>query len=204
MTTRSLHDRRVAVIGATSIGRQVCLQLAALSVKSVRLVGSGIVTTQDVDSGGYRSADIGLPKVDAVGDACHQANPQLDFVDVSARASLPSADCEIVFCCASSALERRRAWAQLKSFCRLWIDAQAHTDIAQFLIAYDQATKHRYQSLFDDRWVYIKAGRRAPLVPVSAVAAGVAVYQFVSWTQGLELPAMLKLDLRSAKLNQFR
>jgi len=170
----------------------------------VRLVGSGIVTAQDVYSGGFRTADIGLSKVDAVGDACHQTNPQLDFMDVSARTSLSGADCEIVFCCTSSAQERRRAWALLQSFCRLWIDAQADSDIAQFLIAYDDATKHLYQSLLGGRWAQIKAGRRTPLVPVSAVAAGIAVYQFDRWMQGMEIPATLKLDLRSASLNRFR
>ena len=103
---RQVRDFKAVVIGASAIGRQLALQLVALGVSHLRVFDARVVTATDVRAGGYRADDIGRPRVDAVGDVCHQTNPRLDFVGIPRRIAAQDVNCEIVFCCAPSMAEK--------------------------------------------------------------------------------------------------
>src|SRR4051794_25909755 len=92
----------VTIVGVGAIGRQVALQLASLGVKALRLVDFDRVETTNVTTQGYRSADLGMPKVIATARAIAEIDSaiRLDPVEDRFRARSPIGDA--VFCCVDS------------------------------------------------------------------------------------------------------
>jgi len=73
------------VIGTGSIGRQVAVQLAATGVPAMTLYDPDTVAVENLAVQGFWESDLGLAKVDAVGNVCHQSCPHLDLHTVARR-----------------------------------------------------------------------------------------------------------------------
>ena len=69
VSTESLAETPVSIIGVGAIGRQVALQLAALGVMQIQLIDFDCVEAHNVTNQGYRMQDVGLLKVDAAKSA---------------------------------------------------------------------------------------------------------------------------------------
>ena len=65
------------VIGVGAIGRQVVLQLAAMGVGRLQLIDFDTVEPTNVTSQGYRTEDLGRPKIEATADAARQIDPSI-------------------------------------------------------------------------------------------------------------------------------
>jgi hypothetical protein len=204
MSRHRLRDFEVAVMGEAATSRQICLQLVAFGVTRLRLFAGGRVRASEFSLGGYRADDIGRLKADAVGDACHQANPQLDFLGISGSDAVRHTASEIVFCCAVSAIERCRLWNQVKSSCQLWLDVQSSDNTPRIVAAYNDATQHGYHDLLAASSGKKRSSVRTAPFCISAMAASLAVYQFTQWLKGLPVPFQLSLDLNSELLRVGR
>ena len=67
--TERLQSLTATVIGVGAIGRQVALPLAAMGIRTLRLIDFDIVEPTHVTTRGHRRADLGRLKVLATADA---------------------------------------------------------------------------------------------------------------------------------------
>ena len=70
-----LADIKATVIGVGAIGRQVCLQLAAIGTPRLQLVDFDVVDLSNVTTQGYWASDVGRLKVEATAAAIRQLDP---------------------------------------------------------------------------------------------------------------------------------
>lgn len=190
-------EKPVTVIGLDGIGRQVAVQLAALGVPSLQLVDSRIVTRGRQRAEGYGHEDLGRPRVHAVAQACHEISPQMEIHTAVLRTLKGLDPGRAVFCC--SALPS--VWRRLLAITRgrpvflagCWTDGSAVHIVAA--------------SSAETAWpsrppIAVGRLRRTVAVPLhaAAVAAGLAVGEFIRFTGGHFRTRAIRFDLRTLKL----
>lgn len=199
----SLQDKSATVVGAGAVGRQIAIQLVALGISQLRVFDPGIVEARNLLLGGFRADDVGRPKVDAVGDLCHQTNPLLDFTGIQARFSTRQAVDTAVFCCVDTFAERRRVWRAVETRCPFWADVHVVGELARVFIAHDEPSRRRYGATLEklSETHAVKNAHAPVLISTSAVAASLAVYQFVRYVDGLPLYQDVSFDLAAGQLH---
>ena len=177
----------VTVIGVGAIGRQVALQLTALGVPKLQLVDFDEVERSNVTSQGYLTDDVGRPKVDATGDACHQIEHLLDVEDIQDRFRPSQEIGTSVFCCVDSISARAAIWRSVESRCRFWGDGRMLGEALRVLVAADQGRKHYATTLFPQ--AEAQAGRctSRSTIYAASLAAALLVHQFTRYLRGLPL-----------------
>ena len=177
----------VTVIGVGAIGRQVALQLTALGVPKIQLVDFDRVERSNITSQGYLTSDVGRPKVEATGDACHQLEHLLDLEDVQDRYRPSLQIGTSVFCCVDSISTRAAIWRSVESRCRFWGDGRMLGEALRVLVAADQGRKHYSTTLFPQ--AEAQAGRctSRSTIYAASLAAALLVHQFTRYLRGLPL-----------------
>ena len=196
----SLSTCRATILGLGGIGRQLALQLAALGVTRLQLVDPRTVGRRTHAVEGYAYEDIGHPKIFAAAHLCHQLNPQLEILAQHQR-SIRDLDLgDTVFCCPGTS----RVWLRLGQMigdqdtflarCRV-IGPIVHVDVACDASSW-AAMRARTQSKTPSR-----SGRPAHVPPyAAAIAAGLAVAEFVKYGAGQRPACSIRLDLQDLKL----
>ena len=177
----------VTVIGVGAIGRQVALQLTALGVPKLQLVDFDTVERSNITSQGYLTSDVGRPKVEATGDACHQLEHLLDLEDVQDRFRPSLQIGTSVFCCVDSISARAAIWRSVASRCRFWGDGRMLGETLRVLVAAEQGRKHYATTLFPQ--AEAQAGRCTSRSTIYAanLAAALLVHQFTRYLRRLPL-----------------
>lgn len=114
---------QIVVIGLGAVGRQVALQVAALSPGSLQLVDPRIVSARTQQHDGFAADDIGRPRSTAVAQACHALNPRLE-VYASRRLPTPAPPDAIVLVCDVSGAERSRLRRRFAGRVRWFVDCR--------------------------------------------------------------------------------
>lgn len=124
-----LRELQVTIFGARGAGRQIALNLVALGLRKLTVIDDGLVPHVDVMTAGYRADDVGRPRVDAVGDACHQAQPLLDYHGITDLSRSVDDLGVHVFWCLEAPGARRTIWERIGERCEFWCDIR--TDFQQ-------------------------------------------------------------------------
>lgn len=178
----------VTVIGVGAIGRQVALQLAALGVPKLQLVDPDDVERTNVTTQGYLTDDIGRPKVQATGDACHQIEHLLAVEEIYDRFRPTQEIGTSVFCCVDSISTRAAIWRSVERRCDFWADGRMLGEVTRVLAATaDQGRKHYSTTLFPQ--AEAQAGRctSRSTIYAASLAAALLVHQYTRYLRGLTI-----------------
>lgn len=173
------------VIGVGAIGHQLALQLTALGVPRLQLVDFGDVTRTNVTSHGHLMNDIGRPKVEATGDACHQIEHLLSIEEVNDRFRPTLEFGTSIFCCVDSMPTRSEIWHSVAAKCGFWADGRILGETVRIVIATpNQGRKHYSTTLFPQEDA--QAGRRTShsTICTAALAASLMVHQITRYLRG--------------------
>lgn len=186
----------VTVIGVGAIGRQVALQLTALGVPKLQLIDFDHVERSNVTSQGYLTDDIGRPKVEATGDACHQIEHLLAVEEIKDRFRPSQEIGSTVFCCVDSISTRATIWRSVERRCSFWGDGRMLGETIRVLAATaDQGRRHYTSTLFPQ--AEAQAGRctSRSTIYAASLAAALLVHQFTRYlrSQPLDVDAMFNL-----------
>ena len=174
------------IIGAGAVGRQLALQLVALSVAKLTVIDPALVDRDNATTRGYRADDVGKPKVDCVGDVCHQTEPLLDYTGIQDAFRPAMAVGTSVFCCVDNSSTRKLIWLSVERRCHFWADVRLDGEVVRVLTADDEPGKRRFATTLSAK----TAKRRAAsphLICMAGLAASLAVYQFTRFLRGLPL-----------------
>jgi sulfur carrier protein ThiS adenylyltransferase len=187
---------RATVIGVGAIGRQVALQLTAIGVPSLQLIDFDDVERSNVTSQGYLTDDIGRPKVEATGDACHQIEHLLSVEEIRDRFR-PSLEIgSSVFCCVDSISARAAIWRSVEHRCSFWADGRMLGETIRVLAATaSQGRRHYATSLFPQ--AEAQAGRctSRSTIYTASLAAALMVHQFTRYLRELPLDVDVSFNL---------
>ncbi|MBX2989513.1 MAG: ThiF family adenylyltransferase [Pirellulales bacterium] len=196
-----LAPRAVSVIGCGAIGRPVALQLAALGVRRLQLVDFDRVAATNVTTQGYRAADVGRLKVDALAADLRALEPalELDLVPERWRPRIPLGD--VVFACVDAIATRAALWRGGGDVVPSWFDGRMRGETVRILAAYDGPTRAHYATtLFPPAEAQRGACTSRSTIYAASVAAGLLVGQFVKRLRGLPVAPDLVLNLLADEL----
>lgn len=186
--TDRLQSTWATVIGCGSIGRQLALQLTALGVPKLQLIDFDDVGRTNITSQGFLTDDIGRPKVEAVGDSCHQLEHQLDLETIRDRYRPTYQIAPIAFCAVDSITARATIWRSVQQRCEFWGDGRMLGETLRVLVADDEPARRYYaQTLFPQREAQVGACTSHATIYAANLAAALLVHQFTRHLRGLAL-----------------
>lgn len=193
---RRILEESATVIGVGAIGRQVAWQLTALGIPQLQVIDFDHVEPVNVTSQGFRADDVGRPKVDAVGDACFQIEPQLDFEGICDRFRPALAVGTSVFCCVDAISTRAAIWRALESRCRFWADGRMLGETVRVLIAADDVGRRHYPTtLFPQSEAQSGRCTQRSTIYGASLAAALLVHQFSRYLRGVPTDADATFNL---------
>lgn len=186
--TGRLQNTWATVIGVGSIGRQVALQLTALGVPKLQLIDHDEVVRTNVTSQGYLTDDIGRPKVQATGDACHQVEHLLAVEEIHDRYRRTQETGPNVFCCVDSISARAAIWRSMHTRCEFWADGRMLGEIIRVLTATaEQGRRHYGTTLFPQGEAQVGSCTSHSTIYSANLAAALMVHQFTRHLRGLPI-----------------
>jgi sulfur carrier protein ThiS adenylyltransferase len=201
ISTESLANTPVTIIGVGAIGRQVALQLAALGVMKIQLIDFDTVESHNVTTQGYRESDVGHDKVTATAAAILEVDSTITVDEVSDRFRIRQTVNDCVFCCVDSISSRSAIWNHLKSRTELWVDARMLGEVMRILTVSDCESRESYStSLFAQNEAQTGSCTSRSTIYASTIAAGLMVHQFSRWLRRLPLDTDLSLNLLSSEI----
>lgn len=167
--------------------RPLLLRPDAVGVPKLQLVDYDRVERSNITSQGYLTSDVGRPKVEATGDACHQLEHLLDLEGVQDRFRPSLKIGTSVFCCVDSISARAAIWRLVEPRCRFWGDGRMLGEALRVLVAADQGRKHYATTLFPQ--AEAQAGRctSRSTTYAASLAAALLAHQFTRYLRGLAL-----------------
>jgi hypothetical protein len=189
-----IHEEVVTIVGAGAAGRQIALQLVALGIPKLTVIDPAMVAPPDVSAGGFHTGDVGHPKVDAVADVCHQANPQLDFTGLQERFRPGLFSGTSLFCCVDIAAARKVVWLGVERRCRFWADVRVTGETTRLLVATDEPSKRRYAAVLGEKTSKHRRKTAPTFVCSAGLAASLAVHQYTRYLRGLSVDDEVEFD----------
>ena len=121
-----LQEIRITVIGVGAVGRQVCMQLAAVGARDVQLIDFDTVAPSNVVTQGYRWCDAEQQrlKVEAAQHAMRDLNPEMEIVCIADRFRPRYQLGHAVFVCVDSIATRAAIWRSVGNRCQFWCDGR--------------------------------------------------------------------------------
>jgi sulfur carrier protein ThiS adenylyltransferase len=196
-----LAQYRPTVIGVGAIGRQVALQLAAIGVPWLQLIDHDTVEEVNLAPQGFLQDDLGRPKVQAVGDLCHQINPMLEMHEHAERFRRSAEIGDVVFLCVDSIQTRQHIWDAIKDRVDFLADGRMTAEIVRVLAAADQPSREHYPTtLFQAEEAVQGACTAKSTIFTANIAAGLMLEQFARWLRRMPVDADLQLNLLTSEL----
>ncbi|MBL9085444.1 MAG: ThiF family adenylyltransferase [Planctomycetales bacterium] len=203
ITLTRVRAEHVTILGAGGAGRQLALQLVSLGITKLTVVDPSRVMRRHLASEGYRTDDVGRPKVDCLGDVCHQAQPLLDYVGLQVAYRTVDVFCTSVFCCASAPSERKQVWSKVQGTCRYLCDVRLDGETLRILTATDESSRRRFATTLAREAA--KVGRASPsLISTAGLAASLAVHQFTRYLSDLPRQHETTLNVATGRIGTLR
>jgi molybdopterin/thiamine biosynthesis adenylyltransferase len=197
-----LTGLQASIIGVGAIGRQAALQLAALGLRKLRLVGFDTVELTNVTTQGYLHEDIGRPKVDATASAIWQIDPQVEIESVQDRFRPQEEIGDAVFCCVDSIEARTAIWRAAGRRARFWCDGRMLGEVMRVLTVTEQQGRDHYPTtLFAPSEAQAGSCTSRGIIFTACIAAGLMTHQFTRWLRGLPVDLDLSLNLLASELS---
>lgn len=194
------------VIGVGAIGRQIALQLATMGVSQLVLIDPDTVGVENLGAQGFDEADVGKLKVEAVAEACHRRNSEVQIETYAEAFShqriLPEGQ-RVTFCCVDSMRARRqiqRVMIQRSSF---FIDTRMAAEVARVVCAQltdSDSVKYYQQTLFDDADAHRGSCTAKTTFYCASFCASLAVAQFTKWLRRMPVEYDTLFNLRSGEV----
>jgi len=191
---QKLSELRIAVIGTGAIGRQVALQLASMGAKHMVLIDFDTVEEHNLPVQGFKEAQLGKPKVEAVAEDCHALNSQLNLLPINERykAKTHASLADVLFSCVDS-IEGRRAIFRSNPQ-KFFVDGRMAAEEMRILCVFDPESASTYLQTLEGPF------REAPCTAKSTiycanVAAGMMIQQFTKWLRGMVLDKDIRFSM---------
>ena len=171
-----IAECKATVIGVGAIGRQVALQLAAISVPWLQLIDHDKVEWSNLASQGYLEADMGKFKVNATLDLCWRinANSQIHSVPERFRRSMEIGN--IVFCCVDRIDVRRLIWESVKDRVSFFVDGRMSAEVVRILTACSAESREHYPTtLFNPDEAFVGPCTAKTTIYSANIAAGLCL-----------------------------
>ncbi len=186
----------VTVIGVGAIGRQVAMQLAALGVRRLQLIDFDRVEPTNITTQGYRYADCGRLKVEALADTLRELDPDLTVASLADRFRPSQTLHDVVFCGVDRISTRAAIWRTVQHRCRFWADGRMRGEVLRTLTAVDEASRRHYGStLFAQAAAQAGPCTARGTIFTAQIAAGLLVHQFTRWLRGIPVDPDQTLNL---------
>jgi len=183
-----LEQIQVSVIGLGAIGRQVALQLAALGTRRLRLIDFDHVEPANLTTQGYRTAELGRPKVQAAAQAIGELDPAIQVECIPRRYRPALGSSEAVFCCVDSIAAREAIWRSAGRRARFFADGRMLGEVIRILVVADNLHREYYpQTLFAPGEAQPGPCTAQGTIYTAGIAAGLLVHQFTRWLRGLRV-----------------
>lgn len=196
-----LDQLEVGVIGVGAIGRQVALQLAALGVRTLRLMDFDRVELTNITTQGYCQGDLGLAKVVATAKAVQAIDPLVHLELVEDRYRPTSAVGEAVFCCVDTITARQCIWRGAGQWCRFWCDARMLGETIRVLAVTNTDQRAYYPTtLFAQADTVPGTCTARGAIYTAAIAGGLMIHQFARWLRRQPVERDLALNLLASEL----
>lgn len=183
-----LLELTFTVIGVGAIGRQVALQMAAMGTRKIQLIDFDDVEETNVTTQGYRTDDVGQPKVHATADAVQQLDPTIHVTTIQDRFRPKQDIGEVVFCCVDSISARAAIWRSVQARCRFWADGRMLGEVIRVLVASDDASRRHYPTtLFAQSEAQTGSCTSRSTIYAASIAAGLMVHQFTRWLRNVPI-----------------
>jgi len=141
-----LAQCRCTVVGVGAIGRQVCLQLAAMGAPWLQLVDHDVVEPVNLGCQGFLESDLNRPKVEATAELCGKINRALDVHPVIERFRRSMKVGNAVFCCVDKIDTRQLIWQAAQQRVDFYVDGRMAAEVLRVLVAADKASREHYPS----------------------------------------------------------
>jgi sulfur carrier protein ThiS adenylyltransferase len=198
----ALSDLTVTVIGVGAIGRQVALQLAAIGTSRLQLFDFDTVEPTNITTQGYRTCDLGQPKVVATTAAIHEIDPNIQVTAIGDRFRPKYPIGPALFCCVDSITARAAIWRSVGQNCRFWADGRMLGEAMRVLAAACPATRRHYAStLFTQAEAQTGTCTSRSTIYAASIAAGLMIHQFTRWLRRLPLDADASFNLLAGEYN---
>ena len=197
-----LKATHAMIIGVGAIGRQVALQLAAMGVGELTLVDFDTVDIVNLGPQGFLSNQIGMPKVQAVGDLCTAANPDLTLHTENARFRRSMDVPSTIFCCVDNIDVRRLIWEAVSDQVEFFTDGRMTAESLHVITAADEIGKTHYpETLFSAGEAYQGSCTSKSTIFCANIAAGFMLEQFARFARGMPCDREVRLNLLAMEID---
>lgn len=190
-----------SVIGCGAIGRQVALQLTAMGIPWLQLIDFDTVEEVNLAPQGFLQDDLGRPKVEAVGDSCHQINPMLELYELNERFRKSMELGNVLFVCVDSIQTRQHIWDAVKDRVNFYVDGRMSAEVVRILTVADEDSSQHYPgTLFQPEEAQAGACTAKSTIFTANIAAGLMLEQFSRWLRMLPVDKDLQINLLASEL----
>jgi hypothetical protein len=203
-----LANCHALVIGVGAIGRQVCLQLAAIGISHVTLNDHDKVAIENLAPQGYYPCDISRFKVDCTAEECRRILPEVQIVPKaerfrrsSVKEMISEATALVVFCCVDSIGTRKIIWEAVRCVADFFVDGRMSAEVMRILaVGLPLADTYYSSTLFAEGEAFAGSCTSKSTIYTASIAAGLMIGQFTKWLRGLPVDRDVSLNLLSAEL----
>lgn len=193
---KGLENRPVTVIGCGAIGRQVALQLAAIGVPKIRLHDFDRVEDHNITTQGFRKEDVGLAKVEAVGDAIHSLDPTIEVLSFYDRYRPKDQEGDLIFCLPDKIDVRSTIWENVGQYAAFWGDARMLGETLRILtVARGRGSEHYPTTLFKQEEAEVGRCTARSTIYAASIAAALLVHQFTRYLREIPTTPDLMFNL---------
>lgn len=197
-----LSETAITFIGAGAIGRQVAIQLACMGARTLQLIDFNTVDETNVTTQGYLPAQVGRPKVEALGDSIYEIDNQVNVEHIKDRYRPKYNVGEVVFCCVDSISARAAIWRSLQDRVRFWCDGRMLGETIRVLAATTSSSCDHYAStLFAQSDAQAGPCTSRSTIYTASIAAGLMVHQFTRWLRNQPIDQECTLNLLASELS---
>lgn len=173
------------VVGAGAIGRNVAIQLAQIGVTDLQVADFDTVEIHNTASQGYLECDIGLPKVEALGNYLALANSSTQVELVNDRWRPSFGVNEALFLCVDSIQHRANIFRWCGGRIGFLCDGRMLGEHINVL-AFSNADIPKYEeTLFPSEQAEQGSCTGRTIGPAAHMAASLMVHQYTRWLRDL-------------------
>jgi len=191
----------LTVVGVGAIGRQVALQLVAIGASQLQLIDFDRVDLSNVTTQGYRTVDIGSPKVTATASAIAAFDPDIRVEAVNDRFRPKQDVGHAIFSCVDSIEARGAIWRSAGRLAPFWVDGRMLGEAIRVLSATSEMGRDHYPTtLFAASEAQAGRCTSRSTIYAASIAAGLMVHQFVRWLRRQPVDPDLSFNLLASEI----
>jgi len=177
---------KALIVGVGAVGREIARTIAANGVGSITIYDFDTVEEHNCTSQGYKTADIGRPKVECTAEEMHSINPNIEIKHINDRWRPHKDSYDVLFMCVDTFSMREKLYKFYKDKAKFIFDSRvAGEQIRTFALVDDESKEGYANTFYSDKAVQNTGGCHNPMIKHGAnIAASMLVSQFTSAVMG--------------------